>query len=373
MEEGGVKRVNTTITGIVEAKKDLLSRIERGMRLGLLDDTELGHKIAENMQKVEELVAAAKVKLAEGLNKLKSVWDGSFKYTFRNPKLENVDKDGRRQVVMTADTGVVPMALYFLYRGADTDQRLLDLAMPMGCCAVFSDADGYDMVQIRGDENGTYAKVVGAPVAGMADQVKNEKGEVVDLNMSSVFGTIATEAREECFLTPDILDGMEVVAWGVDKRSIHIEKAVVPKMRIGHKEYAKHYQENVRPLIEGNFPKGMFPERMVVLKKGGLERVVTEALDPIPPTHLLGMMGRIAENWRQNGDSEAIINEKLQVLGRAIQDNYRRIDEVCIEHTGSKYNPKLTPEAQGLPSAISELRRLDVVEAVISYDNSLDV
>lgn len=243
------------------------------------------------------------------------------------------------------------------------------LAVAMILTTTEPDGTSRMILQHRGTDNRTYKDMLGASAAGYVEQKINPLNEqnpatLKDIDTNFVQSMAAREMEEEVGIDPEYLAKAEVTGIAQDLKRVHYEVLLLGKVNISAAEVEKLAAQKKSVKREAfDFAENFF---VIDATPESIKTLLTEVTSPIPPTHVAAFVaaGRLMILER-DGHSAAI--DWTKNVQDKIKDNNEEIDRIVRESTRGNengYNPRLSPQDQGLPDIVRVLeeKRLIVAE-----------
>lgn len=276
----------------------------------------------------------------------------------RKPKIR-LTKISQEEDTVTVDTRPVSFPLYDLFATRENADRqdLMDMSEVLGTCAIIITKDNKAILQYRGKGNRKYKNIPGASAAGLMDgELENErnvKGVLKPITRESIVKHLTKEATEELQIDENKLRA-SIVGIAHDQISPHHEFMLLGEIDETSTSLAE------KGLIPDDMEGHDFKERYFTIDATpeAFEKLLTEVKCPLPPTHASNFFMAGLEMVRRQHEEE-YAREWAQNLAEKIKLNYKEIDRMANNGTG--YDPKLTPEEQGLPSLLPELERVGLI------------
>lgn len=251
--------------------------------------------------------------------------------------------------------------------------ELLSFAEGSGTAAAIFTSDGKLLIQYRGKGNRAYKNIPGASAAGLLrgqfDRRLLVKGTLDSVDSKFVTRNLKGEIREELQVDED--------------------QVITKTIGIAHDEVKPHHEFLITAFIDktadeleerGLIPDDQeghdFKERFFAIEGSpqAVEKLLTEVHCPLPPTHSAVFFLATYLRILQTGDEKVANQWAIRVIDR-IKKNYEYMDEIVKQHysefpskTGNLpvrskigYDPMYTPEQQGLPPLLDELKRTGLI------------
>lgn len=253
------------------------------------------------------------------------------------------------------------MGLYNRFHRTETaeDLRNLELAMPVGGCAVLltTEKDGsHRMVlqyRVHKDE---YAYTPGVAAGGIIAVHYDEHGQPKPLE--AVYRDhIATRLKEEAGVTGEF--DMKIIAAATERvPKAHQEIISLVTVPYDFDELIQSYCLQHRTMVA--------PLHLISLPADPsvIETLVAQLDCPLPPTHNNAYVAAGYMLILEKSGVKAAQDWKDQLQTR-VQRNYDRIDEVVrISGRGDQYRPYSSPISQGLPDLLMALWKANLLQPV---------
>jgi len=368
------------VSGLGTASKEYLYKSLQAMRGRVVSVP--GY--LESREKVTALAEEAKKKLEEDREEYRKAMIETTKFSLRNFEFVT-GEDGKP--IMECDYARIPYTAYTIIRDPELPQEVLNLANPTATAIIIRTQENTEepsalAIQIRSKFNRLYPQVPGASAAGMWD-ARKEKGKIVSPTIEEAIKNATKEMSEEVGLTTEHIDNIELTGFTIDKRSYHSELTFLADLNVSASEMVNISKES--ETLVGQFYGFDFSESWVFIKSDleSLETFLTQARLHIPSTHAAAIMAVAVTKKGEALEAKGVVNSEIKkqmstyvdALQKSMNDNYAEVDKIVENYwrermkdepelhpkNPHRYNPELTPEAQGLSSVSEELRRLGLV------------
>ncbi len=229
------------------------------------------------------------------------------------------------------------------------------------------DGNSKMIIQHRSVENRSYKDVIGASAAGIVDQQINtldseKPATLKPVDTDFIKSVAIKEMVEEDGITPEYVDAVNVTGIAEDNKRKHYEMLLIGKVKTSAKkveEMAKRNKKN--ELGAFDFSEDFF---VIDATPEAIRILLTKIKCPLPSTHAAAFVaaGRLMV-LEKEGVEKA--EEWTRQMEKDIQINNQEIDDIVNKATDGKektYNPRLTPQEQGLPSVEDELKRVKLID-----------
>lgn len=284
--------------------------------------------------------------------------------------VRNIHQNGNQ---ISFDTRPVSFPVYSdLVRRETENQDLLDLGEATGTAAAILTKDGKLLVQYRsGKNNRAYKNIPGASSAGLFKGQFNhqEPGTLMPITAQSITENLLKEIEEE-LQTDRSHVKTKTVAVAHDQIKPHYEFLIMAELDKTSDELEE--KGLITDEEEGHDSK----ERFFAIDgtPQAIEKLLVDVKCPLPTTHsaaffLAGYNLILGNGGKKEADLWA------ERVGEAVKNNYESIDKIVRgkysnfpeklgdlpKRSALGYDPQYSPEEQGLPSLIDELKRTELI------------
>jgi 8-oxo-dGTP pyrophosphatase MutT (NUDIX family) len=249
---------------------------------------------------------------------------------------------------------------------AEELRRNLGEAFSVAVILTTTEPDGTSkmIVQHRSAENRSYKDMIGASAAGYADHELDpeNKGALKTVDDDYIYKMACKETEEEVGIDADYLSDVKITGIVEDTKRVHYEAVLLGTVNLSAKEIEQKAIEK-KSVKRGAFD---FSEDFFVIDATpeAIETLLTTVKNPIPPTHIGAFVatGRMMV-LKRDGEEEA--KNWTKRMEKLVKENVEDIDRLIREGTNGLeqgYNPRKTPQEQGLPSIQSELERTGLMK-----------
>ncbi len=276
--------------------------------------------------------------------------------------LRNVAEQGN---VLSADTVFVPFPFWRNINKPEESVESLEMANFVATALILRTADNKLVVQHRSTANTLYRDIPGASVAGQFDKPKGtpvRHGTLPEITTDSIKENVIKEMEEEIGLLPQDIHDVRITGLATDKVAIHNEFLLFANAKLTAEEIERKAGENAARQNKGEYD---FDEKFFVIKgdSDSIRKLLTEVKCPLPSTHTAAFVAAwYSQLLGQTTPEEAKL--ELKTLEEGIKRNYQEIDLIVhASHPEMRgFDPEKTPQDQGLPDILSELKRTGLVE-----------
>lgn len=276
--------------------------------------------------------------------------------------IRNVNQEGN---TLMADTVFVPFPFYRNINSPEDSPESLEMAEPVATALILATADGKLILQHRSaNNNSLYRDIPGASAAGQFDKPDgpHEPGTVPEITTDSIKANLLKEMEEEIGLYPEDIYDFRITGLAKDKVAVHDEFLLFAKSKLTAEEVENKAGDAARVKNLGEYD---FDEKFFVINgdPDSIKKLLTEVKCPLPSTHTAAFVAAWYSEMLEHKPAEEV---KLQLhdLGENIKRNYQEIDLIVrASNPESKgFDPAKTPQEQGLPDIVSELKRTGLIE-----------
>lgn len=299
--------------------------------------------------------------------------------------LRNIRQEGD---LLTVDTKPVTFPTYRAIGDPDETQEALDIANPTGAASILltTELDGTHRIilQHRSQNNALYKDIPGASAAGMVDALRKKRGATISpIDTDFVKTSNLKEMQEELGLSDEDLRELRITGIAKDFIKYHTEILMFGISERTADEIAKSWEQHIRRR-RGEDQEVDFTENYFVIEgvPEAIETLLTEVHCPLPPTHAAAFVAAGYSLVLERDGIDAA-NKWKTLIEEKIKSNYKKIDEIVTNYwitnpelikedsRISGYDPRLSPQDQGLPNIEEELVRTGLIREGISSSEKL--
>ncbi len=279
--------------------------------------------------------------------------------------------------VLSFDIQPVTYPTYHAISNNTALEEELNISNPSATAAILltTEEDGSHrvLVQQRSPRNRLYAETIGASVAGLfdgqLDRDSANRGRLSPIDTNAIKANALKEMKEEIQLDATDIAWLHITGLARDKVKIHSEFLLLGLLRLSTDQIA---QKAGSKIPASSNDEDDFVEKSVVVSATleAIETLVTQMKCPLPPTHTAAFIA--AGYWMLLRDAHlSAASQWVNRLEPDVRENYREIDHIvdtfCKKDPGKRseelrgFDPAHSPASQGLPDAISELMRVDLL------------
>lgn len=295
-------------------------------------------------------------------------------------------KDVRQQEnILVIDTKPADYPVYKEFAKPNASPEVIEFASSIcGTSMILITKDGWLIVQHRSNRNALYGDILGASVSGFLqgkmyrpkpqDQQTQERGTLSPVDTDFVKKNIIKEMEEEIGLKEEDIDNLRIVALAKNKVQIHYDFLHLGTTNLTLEQIQeKASKQSVDPKLRDV----EFTEKFIGIPAtpDAIYKLLTQAHCPLAPTHcaifiaagysmVLEKQGKEqADKWMKILEINLSNNyqEIDQIVARYYQDHPEELDNIPegkSQRNPHGYDPAYLPSEQGLPDAISELKRV---------------
>lgn len=251
-------------------------------------------------------------------------------------------------------------------------QKGLEIAGPIGLSIVIltTEKDGSRKIilQHRSTENRSYKDVPGTSAAGYfeaklytLDSPRDKTGRLMPVDTNLIKESIYKEAEEEVGIDKGNLKEAKITGISTDLVRPHHDVLLSATTNLSSEEVieAKRKSQIERHPFD-------FSENFLFIDgtPQAIETLLTQSKCPLAPGHIAAFFA-VGYQMKLEKDGLEEARKWKKSIEKSTQQNYDQINEIVKTSTNGKharYNPKLTPQEQGLPDFTSEMKRVGLLE-----------
>lgn len=252
-------------------------------------------------------------------------------------------------------------------------EKGLELAGPVGISIVIltTEKDGARKIilQHRGTENRAYRDIPGASASGYFEgklhtlnSPRDQTGKLFPVNTASIIKGTFKEAEEELGIDDKNLIAAKITGVSTDLVRPHYDILLSATTNLNSEEIVEN------AMVKSQIERRPFDFSEDFLFIDGtpeaIETLLTESKCPLAPGHITAFFA-VGYQMKLEKDGPEEAEKWKKRIEKATQQNYDQINETVKISTNGKherYNPRLTPQEQGLPDFTSEMKRVGLIE-----------
>ena len=293
--------------------------------------------------------------------------------------------------VRSVDNGVAALTVrqvsapaYFALSKPGNSPEVAPFVEASGTCMIVRTSDDKLLVQYRTSNNGQYAEMLGASIAGMFDALPDDSytdrlakrhlrvtaqgyearvndlpniaeytvGRIAPVTIESMLHRVETEGKEELNLRANLTGGT-FLGIAENLRKPHSELVFMGDVSRTSHDIVRKAKEN----YDANPDAHEVPEWCVAIPATpeAIEVMLADTATPLPPTHMAAFLATGVELVKEReGEAKSVV--WFERVSDKIRDNLQTIDSLCREVTGEGYNPNIPTSTQGLEAPIETLK-----------------